>query len=76
MKRLRILRVNCLLTCLSYCYVKVYIAFGGFEESIGLDPNDPLIPVVLILGVSVVFWYKFSRFFVHLCGINVLGFKT
>ncbi|KAL8522481.1 hypothetical protein ACS0TY_012595 [Phlomoides rotata] len=40
-------------------FQQVYIALGGFEESIGLDPNDPLIPVVLFLGVSAVLWGSF-----------------
>lgn len=43
-------------------YVKVYAALEGFEERLGLDPNDPLIPVVLVFGVSAVLWYKFLVF--------------
>lgn len=47
--------------------MKVYIVLGGFEESLGLDPNDPLIPFALFLGVSVTLWYELSCFlvFVH-----------
>lgn len=37
---------------------KVYMAVEGFEESLGLDPNDPLVPFVLFLGLSVTLWYK------------------
>lgn len=37
-------------------FQQVYVALGGFEESIGLDPNDPLIPVVLVFGVSAILW--------------------
>ncbi|KAI3463301.1 hypothetical protein Pfo_019964 [Paulownia fortunei] len=37
-------------------FQQVYIALEGFEESLGLDPNDPLIPFVLFLGVSATFW--------------------
>lgn len=45
--------------------MQVYVALGGFEESIGLDPNDPLIPVVLVFGVSAILWYKFLVFSLH-----------
>ncbi|KAK6153621.1 hypothetical protein DH2020_013260 [Rehmannia glutinosa] len=31
-------------------FQQVYIVLEGFEESLGLDPNDPLIPFVLVLG--------------------------
>lgn len=47
---------------LKSCYVKVYIALEGFEERVGLDPNDPLIPVVLVFGASAIVWYKFLVF--------------
>ncbi|KAL1559116.1 hypothetical protein AAHA92_09495 [Salvia divinorum] len=35
---------------------QVYIALGGFEERVGLDPNDPLIPVGLVFGASAILW--------------------
>ncbi|KAG6418328.1 hypothetical protein SASPL_120531 [Salvia splendens] len=35
---------------------QVYIALEGFEERVGLDPNDPLIPVVLVFGASAILW--------------------
>ncbi|KAK6124690.1 hypothetical protein DH2020_041573 [Rehmannia glutinosa] len=35
---------------------QVYMAVEGFEESIGLDPNDPLIPFVFFLGLSATLW--------------------
>lgn len=44
---------------LLHCFVKVYIALEGVEERVGLDPNDPLIPVVLVFGASAILWYKF-----------------
>lgn len=34
------------------------MAVEGFEENLGLDPNDPLVPFVLFLGLSVTLWYK------------------
>ncbi|KAL1533436.1 hypothetical protein AAHA92_33319 [Salvia divinorum] len=37
-------------------FQQVYIALEGFEERVGLDPNDPLIPVVLVFGASVFLW--------------------
>ncbi|KAL2516269.1 Rhodanese/Cell cycle control phosphatase superfamily protein [Forsythia ovata] len=43
---------------------QVSIALEGFEESLGLDPNDPLIPAVLFLGVSATIWvsYRVSKY--------------
>ncbi|PIN08058.1 hypothetical protein CDL12_19368 [Handroanthus impetiginosus] len=35
---------------------QVYVALKGFEENLGLDPNDPLVPFVLFLGVSATLW--------------------
>ncbi|KAL0429868.1 UNVERIFIED_CONTAM: hypothetical protein Sradi_0612800 [Sesamum radiatum] len=37
-------------------FQQVSIAVEGFEESLGLDPNDPLIPFILFLGVSATLW--------------------
>ncbi|KAL0380476.1 UNVERIFIED_CONTAM: hypothetical protein Sangu_0111900 [Sesamum angustifolium] len=37
-------------------FQQVSIAVEGFEESLGLDPNDPLIPFFLFLGVSATLW--------------------
>ncbi|KAL9169750.1 hypothetical protein ABFS82_04G098700 [Erythranthe guttata] len=37
-------------------FQQVYIVLVGFEESLGLDPNDPLIPFVLFVGVSATLW--------------------
>ncbi|XP_022856543.1 uncharacterized protein LOC111377652 [Olea europaea var. sylvestris] len=34
-------------------------ALEGFEKSLGLDPNDPLIPAVLFLGVSGTIWVSY-----------------
>ncbi|KAL3824402.1 hypothetical protein ACJIZ3_020431 [Penstemon smallii] len=44
------------LTPVGTAFQQVYIALEGFEESIGLDPNDPLIPFVLLLGLSATLW--------------------
>ncbi|GFP97776.1 calcium sensing receptor chloroplastic, partial [Phtheirospermum japonicum] len=35
---------------------QVYMAVEGFEERLGLDPNDPLIPFVLFFGLSATLW--------------------
>lgn len=54
-----------LLTLPPHFDAKVYRAVEGFEESLGLDRNDPLIPFVLFLGLSVTLWYNscFDIFF-------------
>ncbi|KAM5548264.1 hypothetical protein ABKV19_002290 [Rosa sericea] len=41
-------------------FQQVYIAIEGLEESIGLDPNDPIIPFVLFLGTSATLWVIYS----------------
>lgn len=33
------------------------MAVEGFEESLGLDPKDPLVPFVLFLALSGTLWY-------------------
>ncbi|KAG6425897.1 hypothetical protein SASPL_110105 [Salvia splendens] len=38
---------------------QVYMSVEGFEESLGLDPNDPLVPFVLFLGLSVTLWASY-----------------
>lgn len=43
------------------------MAVEGFEKSLGLDPNDPLVPLALFLGVSTTLWYKFSCCFDNTC---------
>ncbi|XP_059632980.1 uncharacterized protein LOC132275482 isoform X2 [Cornus florida] len=35
---------------------QVYIALDWLERSLGLDPNDPVVPFVLFLGTSVTLW--------------------
>lgn len=58
--------------------MKVYIALEGFEERIGLGPNDPLIPVILVFGASAILWYKFLVFslFRFFCRLElVFSFK-
>ncbi|KAI3455488.1 hypothetical protein Pfo_012151 [Paulownia fortunei] len=37
-------------------FQQVYMAVKGCEESLGLDPNDPLIPFVIFLGLSATLW--------------------
>lgn len=37
-------------------FQQVYIAIEGLEKSLGLDPNDPVVPLVLFLGTSATLW--------------------
>ncbi|KAJ6433475.1 hypothetical protein OIU84_017212 [Salix udensis] len=37
-------------------FQQVYIAIEGLEKSLGLDPNDPIVPLVLFLGTSATLW--------------------
>ncbi|KAF9670748.1 hypothetical protein SADUNF_Sadunf13G0101000 [Salix dunnii] len=37
-------------------FQQVYIAIEGLEKSLGLDPNDPIVPLVLLLGTSATLW--------------------
>lgn len=37
---------------------QVYIAIEGFEESLGFDPNDPIVPFLLLVGSSATLWYE------------------
>ncbi|KAJ6951999.1 hypothetical protein D5086_033282 [Populus alba] len=43
---------------------RVYIAIEGLEKSLGLDPNDPIVPFVLFLGTSATLW-DFYRVWVY-----------
>ncbi|KZV58824.1 Rhodanese/cell cycle control phosphatase superfamily protein isoform 1 [Dorcoceras hygrometricum] len=40
-------------------FQQVYIAVEGFEKSLGLDPNDPLVPLVLFLAFSTTLWASY-----------------
>ncbi|XP_027334631.1 calcium sensing receptor, chloroplastic isoform X2 [Abrus precatorius] len=35
---------------------KIYTAFYSLEKSLGLDPNDPIIPFVVFVGSSATLW--------------------
>ncbi|XP_051147947.1 uncharacterized protein LOC127263055 isoform X2 [Andrographis paniculata] len=35
---------------------QVYVVVEGFEKSLGLDPNDPLIPLALFVGATATLW--------------------
>ncbi|KAM4113694.1 hypothetical protein ACJW30_04G015300 [Castanea mollissima] len=35
---------------------QVYIAIEGLEKNLGLDPSDPIVPFVLLLGTSTTLW--------------------
>ncbi|XP_059445546.1 calcium sensing receptor, chloroplastic isoform X2 [Corylus avellana] len=37
-------------------FPQVFSAIEGLERSIGLDPNDPVVPFVLFLGTSTTLW--------------------
>ncbi|KAF3451065.1 hypothetical protein FNV43_RR07154 [Rhamnella rubrinervis] len=37
-------------------FQQVYIGIEGLEQSLGLDPNDPIVPFVLFLGTSATLW--------------------
>lgn len=41
------------------CCNQVYIGIEGLEQSLGLDPNDPIVPFVLFLGTSATLWYAY-----------------
>ncbi|XP_073295832.1 uncharacterized protein [Primulina huaijiensis] len=43
-------------------FQQVYIAVEGFEKSLGLDPNDPLVPLVLFLAFSTTLWGSYRVF--------------
>ncbi|XP_071713767.1 uncharacterized protein [Rutidosis leptorrhynchoides] len=40
-------------------FQQVYIVLEGFETNIGLDPSDPIIPFVLLLGTSTTLWISY-----------------
>lgn len=48
-----------------HCVIQLSTALEGFEKSLGLDPNDPLIPAVLFLGVSGTIWYNLPIFLIY-----------
>ncbi|CAK7322474.1 unnamed protein product [Dovyalis caffra] len=37
-------------------FQQAYIAIEGLEKSLGLDPNDPVVPFILFLGTSATLW--------------------
>ncbi|XP_050258604.1 uncharacterized protein LOC126703621 [Quercus robur] len=37
-------------------FQQVYIAIEGLEKNLGLDPSDPIVPFVLLLGTSTTLW--------------------
>ncbi|KAJ4834874.1 hypothetical protein Tsubulata_036769 [Turnera subulata] len=40
----------------STTFQQVYIAIEGLEKNLGLDPNDPLVPFILLIGSSTTLW--------------------
>lgn len=45
---------------------QVYTNIKGLEQSLGVDPNDPIVPFVLFFGTSATLWYELPfalRFF-------------
>nr|TKS05887.1 hypothetical protein D5086_0000128630 [Populus alba] len=49
-------RVTEILRLIGVTFQQVYIAIEGLEKSLGLDPNDPVVPFVLFLGTSTTLW--------------------
>lgn len=47
-------------------FQQVYIVFEGFEKSVGIDPTDPIVPFVILLGTSTTLWYGLWSMFVSL----------
>ncbi|XP_073317408.1 uncharacterized protein [Primulina huaijiensis] len=43
-------------------FQQVYVAVEGFEKSLGLDPNDPLVPLVFFLAFSTTLWGSYRVF--------------
>ncbi|XP_062090124.1 uncharacterized protein LOC133796563 [Humulus lupulus] len=52
-------RATEILTPAKIAFQKVYIAIEGIEESLGFDPNDPIVPFVLLVGTSAALWVFF-----------------
>ncbi|KAJ6952000.1 hypothetical protein NC653_041231 [Populus alba x Populus x berolinensis] len=57
-------RVTEILRPIGATFQQVYIAIEGLEKSLGLDPNDPIVPFVLFLGTSATLW-DFYRVWVY-----------
>uniref|UniRef100_A0A6M2F763 Uncharacterized protein n=1 Tax=Populus davidiana TaxID=266767 RepID=A0A6M2F763_9ROSI len=49
-------RVTEILRLIGATFQQVYIVIDGLEKSLGLDPNDPVVPFVLFLGTSATLW--------------------
>lgn len=43
-------------------FQQVYVSIEGFERIIGIDPSDPIVPFVLLLGTSTTLWYGCPSF--------------
>lgn len=48
-------RITVILRPIGTAFQQVYVVIEGLERNIGLDPNDPIIPFVLLLGTSATF---------------------
>ncbi|KAJ0606272.1 putative Rhodanese-like domain, calcium sensing receptor, plant [Helianthus annuus] len=40
-------------------FQQIYVVLEGFEASIGIDPSDPIVPVVLLLATSTTLWVSY-----------------
>ncbi|KAH8480138.1 hypothetical protein H0E87_030394 [Populus deltoides] len=49
-------RATEILRSIGTTFQQVYIAIEGLEKSLGLYPNDPVVPFVLFLGTSATLW--------------------
>ncbi|XP_078434130.1 rhodanese/Cell cycle control phosphatase superfamily protein [Wolffia australiana] len=47
------------LTPISFAFGKAYVAIEGVERSIGIDPNDPLVHLILLVAGSATFGYSY-----------------
>ncbi|KAL7209062.1 hypothetical protein ACSBR1_030751 [Camellia fascicularis] len=43
-------------------FQQIYTALEWLEKSIGLDPNDPIVPFVLLIGTSATLWGSYWLF--------------
>ncbi|KAL6952219.1 hypothetical protein U1Q18_047628, partial [Sarracenia purpurea var. burkii] len=49
-------RVLKILKPVGTAFQQFYVALEGLEKSVGVDPNDPIVPFVLLIGTSATLW--------------------
>ncbi|PWA92274.1 Rhodanese-like domain-containing protein [Artemisia annua] len=45
---------------------QAYMVLEGFETNLGIDPADPIVPFLLLIGTSTTLWYTFLFVFFNL----------